>query len=150
MSRKCSILFSLFSPEKIEVNRYPNRRKSSRITGSNSPQSWAKLEYFSVTGGLVIEITLDGGRFLRNHPRALARGWFPEISRQRGWFLTNHLMRFRPPRISDFIHVYFWITVLFLKRSDVRNLHNFSIFKTGQTLFPDLFTLGHKSSPEIK
>ena len=51
-------------------------------------------------GWLVIEITLAGGRFLRNHPRALARGWFPEISRQRGWFLTNHLMRFRPPRIT--------------------------------------------------
>ena len=43
---------------------------------------------------VLMEITLDRGRFLSNHPRALARGDYSEISRERGWFLCNHPMQF--------------------------------------------------------
>ena len=59
MSQKYQILFSLFSPEKIEVNRYPNRRKSPRITGCGWPQSWDKISVFlpiwGITKGLLKE-----------------------------------------------------------------------------------------------
>ena len=46
MSRKYQILFSLFSPEKLEVNRFPNRRKSPHIMGCSWLQSWVKISAF--------------------------------------------------------------------------------------------------------
>ena len=46
MYQKRSILFSLFAPGKIKVNRYPNHRKRPRITACSWPQSWAKISVF--------------------------------------------------------------------------------------------------------
>ena len=50
MSQKYQILIFLNSPEKIEVNRYPNRRKSPRITDCGWFQSWDKISVFSPLG----------------------------------------------------------------------------------------------------
>ena len=59
MSQKYQILIFLNSPEKIEVNRYPNRRKSPRITGCGWPLSWDKISVFLPIWGISKEILLN-------------------------------------------------------------------------------------------
>ena len=54
--RKFIKLFFLDSSEKIKVNRYPNRRKSPRITGCGWFQSWDKISVFLPIWGITKEI----------------------------------------------------------------------------------------------
>ena len=69
MTSKClknaKFYFLCFLLKKIEVNRYPNRRKSPRITGCGWLQSWVKISIFLPIWGITKEILKESAETLK-------------------------------------------------------------------------------------